>query len=169
MSEQASGPQGSTGFIRNPQDFWGGVVLIAIAIFAYYASSDLPGMRGFSFGPGTAPRLFCYLLGIFGLLVAVTGLLTPGPAMPRYAIRGPLLVTASIVMFAALIRPLGLVPTSFLMFLFAASGSNETRWVEATIAAAALTVFCVLLFVYLLNLPFQLWPRFTLFGLSIAF
>jgi hypothetical protein len=23
-----------------------------------------------------------------------------------------------------------------------------------------MTLFCVLLFVYLLNLPFQLWPRF---------
>jgi hypothetical protein len=27
------------------------------------------------------------------------------------------------------------------------------------IAAAAMTVFCVVLFVYLLNLPFQLWPQ----------
>ena len=25
---------------------------------------------------------------------------------------------------------------------------------------ALMTLFCVLLFVYLLNLPFQLWPRF---------
>jgi hypothetical protein len=23
-----------------------------------------------------------------------------------------------------------------------------------------MTLFCILLFVYLLNLPFQLWPRF---------
>jgi len=169
MSEQVGGPQEARGLIRNPQDFWGGVVLVAIAVFAYYASYDLPGSRGFSFGPGTAPRLFCYLLGLFGLLVAISGLLTYGPRVPRYAVRGPVLVTLSIVLFAALIRPLGLVLTSFLMFLFAASGSNETRWIEATIAAAALTFFCVILFVYLLNLPFQLWPRFTLFGLSIAF
>ena len=27
------------------------------------------------------------------------------------------------------------------------------------IAAAVMTLFCVLLFVYLLNLPFQLWPQ----------
>jgi hypothetical protein len=32
--------------------------------------------------------------------------------------------------------------------------------VEGLIGAAVMTVFCVLLFVYLLNLPFQLWPRF---------
>jgi hypothetical protein len=39
-------------------------------------------------------------------------------------------------------------------------GSSEMRWIESMIAAALMTLFCVLLFVYLLNLPFQLWPRF---------
>jgi hypothetical protein len=39
-------------------------------------------------------------------------------------------------------------------------GSREMRWIESVIAAAAMTLFCVVLFVYLLNLPFQLWPRF---------
>ncbi len=38
-------------------------------------------------------------------------------------------------------------------------GSTEMRWLESVIAAAAMTVFCVGLFVYLLNLPFQLWPQ----------
>ncbi len=33
------------------------------------------------------------------------------------------------------------------------------RWIESVIAAAVMTLFCVLLFVYLLNLPFQLWPQ----------
>ena len=32
--------------------------LMAIALFALWASSDLQGMRGFSFGAGTAPRMF---------------------------------------------------------------------------------------------------------------
>jgi hypothetical protein len=37
-------------------------------------------------------------------------------------------------------------------------GSSEMRWVESLIAAVAMTAFCVGLFVYLLQLPFQLWP-----------
>ena len=39
-------------------------------------------------------------------------------------------------------------------------GSTEMRWIESLIAAAAMTAFCWLLFVVLLGLPFQLWPRF---------
>ena len=49
-------------WIRGPQDFVGGVALMAIALFALWASSDLQGMRGFSFGAGTAPRMFSVLL-----------------------------------------------------------------------------------------------------------
>jgi hypothetical protein len=37
-------------------------------------------------------------------------------------------------------------------------GSDERRLVESIIAAIAMTIFSVLLFVNLLNLPFQLWP-----------
>jgi hypothetical protein len=44
-------------------------------------------------------------------------------------------------------------------------GSREMRWVEAVIAAAAMTAFCVALFVYLLNLPFQLWPQSNAFAI----
>jgi hypothetical protein len=38
-------------------------------------------------------------------------------------------------------------------------GSTEMRWIESVIAAAVMTLFCVLLFVYALGLPFQLWPQ----------
>ncbi len=57
-------------WVRGPQDFVGGIALMAIALFALWASSDLQGMRGFSFGAGTAPRMFGFLL--LGLGAAVT-------------------------------------------------------------------------------------------------
>ena len=66
--------------VRAPQDYYGGIVLMMLAILALIASADLPGQRGFAFGPGTAPRLFAVLL--FGLSAAVTlvGVTSPGPA-----------------------------------------------------------------------------------------
>ena len=33
----------SSGLIKGPQDFWGGIAVIAIALFSFYAGSDLPG------------------------------------------------------------------------------------------------------------------------------
>jgi putative tricarboxylic transport membrane protein len=146
--------------VRGPQDFYGGLMLVLVAALALVASAELPGQRGFAFGPGTAPRLFAGLLAGLGAAVAVVGVLFEGPKIEKYAIRGPVLVVASILAFAAMIRPLGLVIASFLTFLLSIFGSKEMRVIESIIGAAAMTAFCVLLFTYLLNLPFQLWPRF---------
>ena len=154
--------------VRGPRDFYGGLVLIALAIIAIWASGDLPGTHGFAFGPGTAPRLFAGLLAIVGALVALSGLLVDGPPVEPYAVRGPAWVLLAILAFAGMIRglnigpvtipPLGLVPSTFAAFMISIFGSTEMRWVESLIAAVAMTAFCVGLFVYLLQLPFQLWP-----------
>jgi putative tricarboxylic transport membrane protein len=145
--------------IRGPQDFYGGLALVLLATFALIASAELPGQRGFAFGPGTAPRLFAIILGALGAAVALVGAFSDGPRIDKYKIRGPALVLIGISLFAALIRPFGLVVATYLAFMISISGSKEVRWIEAVIAAAAMTLGCVLLFVYLLNLPFQLWPQ----------
>ncbi len=87
------------------------------------------------------------------------GAFSDGPRIEKYKIRGPALVLVGISLFAALIRPFGLVVATYLAFIVSIMGSKEMRWVESLIAAAAMTLGCVLLFVYLLNLPFQLWPQ----------
>jgi putative tricarboxylic transport membrane protein len=154
--------------VRAPREFYGGLALIAVAIIAIWASGDLPGMHGFAFGPGTAPRLFAGLLAVCGAMVALSGLLFDGPPLDRYAVRGPAWVILAILAFAGMIRgvrlgfmtipPLGLIPSTFAAFMISILGSSEMRWVESLIAAVVMTIFCVVLFVYLLQLPFQLWP-----------
>jgi putative tricarboxylic transport membrane protein len=145
--------------VRAPQDFYGGLALVLLGTFALIASAELPGQRGFAFGPGTAPRLFAVILAAIGVAVALIGVFSDGPRIEKYKIRGPALVIIGISLFAALIRPFGLVIATYLAFMISIMGSKEMRWVESVIAAAAMTLGCVLLFVYLLNLPFQLWPQ----------
>ncbi|TXJ08332.1 MAG: tripartite tricarboxylate transporter TctB family protein [Afipia sp.] len=147
------------GPIKGPQDFYGGVVLMGIALFALWASSDLQGMRGFSFGPGTAPRMFAYLLLALGAGVALTGFLMEGPPLQRYGIRGPFFVTLAILAFSVMIRPLGLIVSAFVSFMIAAMGSDETKLVEAIVVGVCLTIGCALLFPYALGLPLDLFPR----------
>ena len=147
-------------WVRGPQDFVGGLALVAIAIFALWASSDLQGMRGFSFGAGTAPRMFAILLLALGAAVALAGLLTEGPHLATYAWRGPLFVSLAILSFAVTIRPLGLVISAFASFIISALGTPETKWKETIIVGICLTIGCSLLFPYALGLPLQLFPRF---------
>lgn len=146
--------------IRSPQDFFGGLALVAFALFALWAGSDLPGSRGFAFGPGTAPRIFAGLLVLVGAAIAIMGIITDGPPLEKYGFRGPVLFLASVIFFAATIRPLGLVITAFVTIMIAAGATTEVRWLQSLIWAVILTIFCVFLFIYGLKLPLQLWPRF---------
>jgi hypothetical protein len=148
--------------MRAPQDYFGGIVLMAIALFALWASSDLEGMRGFSFGAGTVPRMFGVLLLALGAGVALVGLTTDGPELATYAWRGPLFVSLAIFSFALTIRPLGLVISAFASFMISALGTPETRWRETIIVGICLTIGCSLLFPYALGLPLQLFPRFLI-------
>ena len=161
MSEtpDSAGSKSAGGLIKGPQDFYGGLALMGIALFALWASSDLQGMRGFSFGPGTAPRMFAYLLLALGAGVAVSGFLMEGAPLQRFGIRGPFFVTLSILAFAVAIRPLGLIISAFGAFIIAAMATEETKWKETIIVGICLTVGCALLFPYGLGLPLDLFPR----------
>jgi putative tricarboxylic transport membrane protein len=131
-------------------------------VFALWASSDLQGMRGFSFGAGTAPRMFATLLFGLGAAITAVGVLTEGSHLAKYHWRGPLFVTLAILSFALTIRSMGMIFAAMTSFLIAACGSPETRWVETVIVGACLTAFCALLFPYALGLPLQLLPTFMI-------
>jgi putative tricarboxylic transport membrane protein len=146
--------------VQNPQDVYGGMALILLSLVAFVASNDLPGMRGFAFGPGTAPRLFAFTLAVLALGVVVGGLLTSGPEVSGYKIRGVIFIIGSILAFAACIRPLGLVIASFATMIICAGAAEDVKWRETLMVAIVVTAFCSVLFPYGLNLPFQLWPRF---------
>ena len=146
--------------VKNQQDFFGGMALILLTLVAFVASNDLPGMRGFAFGPGTAPRLFAFVLAVLSAVVVVMGLIIPGPYVTRYKIRGVIFITGSILAFAATIRPLGLVIASFSTIVICAAAAEDVKWRETVVWGVVLTTFCSFLFPYGLNLPFQLWPRF---------
>jgi putative tricarboxylic transport membrane protein len=150
---------GVLGAPSSPRDYFGGAALIALGIFAFTAARDLPGMRGFAFGPGTAPRMFAAVLGLLGLAVSVTGIVTKGPGIDRFYMRGPFFVSLSVLLFAWLVRPLGLVIATFLSVCAAAGATPEAKVLETLIWGAVLTAFCVFLFPYALNLPMQLWPN----------
>jgi putative tricarboxylic transport membrane protein len=145
--------------IGNPKDFYAGIALLALSATAFWASRDLSGSQGLTFGAGTAPRLFAGLLACVGALITVLGIVTRGAKAAGFAIRGPLLILASVLVFAGAVKPLGLVAATFITVLVTSAASPETRWREAIPWAAVLSAACSVLFVTLLGLPIDLWPH----------
>ncbi len=133
MSEGSGGiaPSRQRGLIRSPQDFWGGLALIAMGCFALWAASDLPGMRGFAFGPGTAPRLFTYSLIGLGAAVALVGLLTDGPPSEPHSVTGPL---------GGAVMVLALIPMTY----YSSKLGRQTAGIPTEIIVATLQILVLI-------------------------
>src|SRR5262245_34421085 len=52
--------------VHSPRDFYGGIAFVLLPAFALIASAELLGQRGLAFGPGTAQRLFLFVLAAVG-------------------------------------------------------------------------------------------------------
>jgi hypothetical protein len=153
-AEQASGP------IKSPQDFVGGVALLAITVVAYFAMSKLGVMRGFSFGAGTVPRLFALLLGVLAILIIISSFTNRGPKLEHIPWRGPIFILAAVIFFGLSIRTLGLGITGIITVMLAGAAVDDFRIGEGLIFAIIITAFCAFLFPFALGQPIPLWPSF---------
>jgi hypothetical protein len=139
--------------IRAPQNFVGGCLLIALAVFAVWATSHLGQGTLRSLGPAMFPRWVAIAIGVCGLILFVSSFVKDGPPLETWNVRAAVLVTASIVAFALTIRDFGFVMAAGLMALIGGFASQEVRKKELVIAAAVMTIFCLVLFRYLLDQP----------------
>jgi putative tricarboxylic transport membrane protein len=140
------------------QDFAGGLVVIAVAAFAFWQGTDLTfGTLG-SVGPGMLPLGLAVLLGMLGALLVLGAVLEGGPPLDRWSIRGPVFVLGAVVAFGLAVRPLGLVVAGPLAIVIGAFASDEVRWGETLLFGGLMTAFCIGLFKFALGLPIPLMP-----------
>jgi len=158
VSSDSPGPSRSATATWLRQDFGGGLVIIAVAGFAFWQASDLPIGTLAGMGPGMLPRSLAVLLGLLGALLLVDSIWADGPPLGRWSIRGPFLVLAGVVAFGLAVRPLGLVVAGPLAIVIAALASDEVRWGETLAFGALMTAFCIGLFKFALGLPIPLAP-----------
>jgi hypothetical protein len=140
------------------QDFLGGLVVMAVAVTAFWLAYDLPlGTLG-GMGPGMMPKALAVLLGSLGLLLFVGSFWHFGERVRRWTLRGPLFVFGAMVAFGLTVRPLGLVVAGPLAMIISAFASDEVKWGESIVSAVVTSAFCVGLFKLALGLPIPLAP-----------
>ena len=140
------------------QDFVAGLIVIAVALFAFWQAANLPiGTLG-GMGPGMLPKSLAVLFCLLGALLVLDSFLEMGLPLEPWSIRGPVLVALAIVAFGLTVRPLGLVVAGPVAIVIAGFASNEVRWVETIVVGLLMTVVCVGLFKFALGLPIPLAP-----------
>jgi len=107
-----------------------------------------------SFGQWKNARIV--LLALFGIAILIRGLKATGEDFGPWPWRALVLIPASMIAFGLMMRPLGLV-VALLASSFAAAFSSTRMTVRnAAAISAAMTLFCVVVFTWLLDLSLPL-------------
>ncbi len=139
--------------IRNPKDFWTGVIFLVTGMAAMLLARDYPIGTTTKMGPGYFPMVLGGLLVLVGAMTLLRGLARSGPAPGRLAWREILLVLAPTLLFGALLRGAGLVAAILVLVLASAYASRRFHLGVAVLLGAGMAAFCVLVFVKALGLP----------------
>jgi len=146
------------GILKSPLDVGGGLFLIGLAIVGFAGGFKLPFGQLSGIGSGLMPKTVAVLVATFGVLLLVQGLFVTGDRLEAWAIRGPIFVLSGVLVFAATIRPWGLVVAGPLAVIVSALADRDSRPAELAVLAVVLTMLCGLLFKELLNLPIPFDP-----------
>jgi hypothetical protein len=164
--------------IRSPENVLGGLVLIALALFALWLTLDLPRGTLTTVGPAMLPQAIAVLIAVCGFVLLIAGFKRRSEhGVPVWSLRGPFLVSISIALFAVTIKEhhfgnwrtieFGLMFAGPMAIIIGGYASSEARFRDLLLLALTLTPFCMLLFGDMLNLPIPILPRFlseALFG-----
>jgi Tripartite tricarboxylate transporter TctB family len=109
-------------------------------------------------GPALFPIIIGTLLAGLGLIIAGRAFVIEGPPVPRFFARPILVSLLAMVLFGIALQWLGLIAAIAALVFVGSLASRESRILPTAALAAALIVFSVGIFVFVLGLPIPLWP-----------
>lgn len=151
-------------FIRNPKDFFAGLLFVAFGAAALVISQSYALGSASRMGPGYFPRLLGILLVGLGALQSIISFRAAEEPGEGWHWRPLLIVLAAVAAFSALAPWFGLIVASLALVFISSAASTEFRWKEALVSGALQAVAAVLVFVYGLGLPLPVWPLFIVGG-----
>ena len=148
--------------LKNPKDFWSGIMFAAIGIsFAVIVKAyEYPMGTGARMGPGYFPFVLGIVMGILGIAIVIESFATEGPPVSKFAWKPLFWILGGVVLFGLIAKIAGLALSIVMLVLVASFGGDEFKLKEAVIASVILAIFSVAVFVYGLKLPFPIWPPF---------
>jgi len=144
-------------FIRDPKDFWSGVIFVIFGLAAVIIGRDYSMGTAGRMGPAYFPTILGGLLTLIGLVGVVRSMVKSGGPVGRFAIREIFLVMLAVVVFGVLVRGAGLAISVILLVMVSGYASVKFKPGPYLLLAVGLAVFCVLVFVKALGLPMPMF------------
>jgi hypothetical protein len=139
--------------IRNPKDFWSGVIFLVVGLAAVGLIRHHPMGTTMKMGPAYFPTMLGGLGILIGCATMARALLRPGPPIGNWAVGKVAVVVGATALFGFLLRPLGLAGALLVLVVLSATASERFRWPVALALAAGLALGSSLVFARLLGLP----------------
>ncbi len=143
------------------RDYYAGGLMLLLGVGAAVAGSGYKVGSLAKMGPGFMPVMLGVVLAFLGILIAGTALGSSEidnkkflPDNPQWF--GWLCILGGPVLFIILGQYAGMIPAVFACVFVCALGDKTATYKSSAMLAAAVTVFGVLLFHYLLGIPFPL-------------
>jgi hypothetical protein len=136
------------------QDLVGGLLTVALGVFALVTAVSYPMGSLLRMGPGFFPSGIAALIILLGLgLIAAAMRPRPQQASPGIQLRSVLMIGLGVLLFALLLERAGLVPATFALVLISSLAEPRWRPLRATVLAVAMTVLVYLIFIVILQIP----------------
>jgi hypothetical protein len=143
------------------RDYYAGGLMLLLGVGAAVTGSGYKFGSLARMGPGFMPVVLGIVLAFLGILIAGTALLSSEPDDGKFMPANPqwfgwLCIIAGPVLFIVLGQFGGMIPAVFACVFVCALGDKTATYKSSFVLACGVTVFGVVLFHYLLNIPFQL-------------
>jgi hypothetical protein len=140
-------------FIRNPKEFWSGVMFTIFGLAAVIIGRDYTMGSAGRMGPGYFPSILGTLLALMGLVAIVRSFLSKGEAIEKFAVKETFFVLFGVLLFGLLLRGLGLPVAIGALVMVSAYASAKFEWKSSLLLAIGGAIFCTVVFVLGLGVP----------------
>jgi uncharacterized membrane protein HdeD (DUF308 family) len=136
------------------QDLIGGVLSIALGLFALMTASSYPLGSLLRMGPGFFPSTIAVLIILLGLALIGAALRSrPNRSSINIRFRSILTIGLGIVLFALLLERAGLIPATLALVLVSSLAEPRWRLRRAVLLALAMTALVYVIFIIVLQIP----------------
>jgi hypothetical protein len=144
--------------IKSQQNFWAGVFFLCCGVFEIMLSTQYDIGNPENMGPGFMPVLLGNGLAILGVIIVASGFTVVGPGIAPGHWRPFACIIAALVLFALLINTAGLAVSTFLVVMLGGCAYRaKVPWLRLLLLAVGMTIFSVVLFIYILGQPIAVW------------
>jgi hypothetical protein len=139
--------------LRNPKDFWTGIIYVLSGSSAFIIARDYQMGTALKMGPGYFPTILSVLLVLVGTISLIRSFARQGSPVDRFTVKGLVVVLGATVLFGLLLRGGGLIVALPVLVVGSAAASSRFRWRQSLLLGAGLTLACTLIFLKGLGVP----------------